>query len=71
MTQNIIDEAVKIPANKRVQLTEILLESVDNVDNTINQKWVNEVKKRMLSVENGETNLMNFVDSYLGKRAEI
>lgn len=62
MTQNIIDEAVKIPANERVQLAELLLESIEHKDDDINQAWVNEVKKRMLSVKNGETKLINFAD---------
>jgi hypothetical protein len=60
MTQNIIDEVIQAPANEKVQLAELLLESIEHSDGKINQLWIEEVRRRMLSVKNGKTKLIDF-----------
>ncbi len=62
MTQNLLDEAVKSPPNERVRLAELLLESIDYTNDEITQSWLLEVKNRMQSVKNGQTQLLNFND---------
>jgi predicted DNA-binding protein len=61
MKQNIIEEAIQSPINERVQLAEMLLESIEYGNSKIDSLWIDEVKNRMQSVEKGETKLIDFV----------
>jgi hypothetical protein len=61
MKQNIIEEAIQLPINERVQLAEMLLESIEYGNSKIDSLWIDEVKNRMQSVEKGETKLIDFV----------
>jgi DNA-binding sugar fermentation-stimulating protein len=61
MKQNIIEEAIQAPANERVQLAEMLLESIEYGNSKIDSLWIDEVKNRMQSVEKGTTKLIDFV----------
>ncbi len=61
MKTNLIDEAIKIPANERVQLAELLLASIDYESDIIAKSWLDEVKNRMQSVKLGKTKLVSLI----------
>jgi len=65
MNLTILDEAVKIPPKERVVLAELILASIDYEDETIKKSWLNEVKNRMQSVEEGTSKLLDFNQLYV------
>ncbi|MGK0306254.1 MAG: hypothetical protein ACI8UG_002009 [Gammaproteobacteria bacterium] len=57
MTQiikNIVDDALSLSTNQRVELVEKLLESLDVPNSAINNIWVKEAEVRVRAYENNE-----------------
>ena len=62
---NILTEAIKIPPKDRVQLAELILASIDHEDDEIRQIWLNEVKDRMDTIQNGQSTLLDYNQRYV------
>ncbi|SMM99816.1 hypothetical protein SPONN_1575 [uncultured Candidatus Thioglobus sp.] len=60
MNENLIQQAIKMPVNERVAFAELMLESVDYEDTSIRDAWLVEAQKRMQSVKDGTSKLLNF-----------
>ncbi len=61
---NLLEQAIKIPPKERVALAELILASIDNENEKINKAWVDEVQKRMKSVSDGQSALLDFNKLY-------
>lgn len=60
MEHNLLNEALKMPPDKRVELAQLLFESIEYEDPAIRDKWLNEVEQRMKSVKEGKSQLLDF-----------
>lgn len=59
-TQRLQAKQMKIPPNARVLLAELMLENIDHADEGLRGIWLSEVKKRMQSVKEGKSKLLDF-----------
>jgi hypothetical protein len=60
MDKTLLEKALKMPPNERVTFAELILASIDHEDDEIRQNWINEVRKRMKSVDEYKTRLLDF-----------
>ena len=57
--EDIVDNILKLPANSRAYLVEVLLESLDFEENfTINDEWKKEIKRRCQEIDEGKVKLI-------------
>jgi hypothetical protein len=60
MDKVLLDQVLLMPPAERVTFAEIILASIDHEDDEIKKSWLNEVKDRMQSVEDGKSGLIDF-----------
>ena len=53
-TQNLIDEAISLPIEKRVLLVDSLLQSMNPINKENDQKWALEAKTRLEELRSGK-----------------
>lgn len=51
--QNILDEALRLPATERASLADRLLASLDKPDEAVDELWREEIQARIASYEAG------------------
>ena len=62
--EDIAEKALKLPANARASLAEILLESLDHEENfLISEEWMNEIQKRCREIDEGKVQLIPAEDA--------
>ena len=59
MESRLLEEALKMPHNERVELAEMILASIDHENEEIRQAWVAEVEDRMTAVREGKARLID------------
>ncbi len=64
METQFLEKALAMPPNERVTFAELILASIDYEEDEIRQSWIAEVKKRMKSVKEGKSKLLDFEDLY-------
>ncbi len=52
--QELIDEANALPVDKRVQVVESILNSLNPTDSAIDEKWAEVARSRLAQLESGE-----------------
>lgn len=58
--KEIVDSVLTLPSNSRAYLAEILLESLDFKDDfTVNEDWLNEIKKRCNDIDENKVELVS------------
>ena len=58
--KEIVDSVLTLPSNSRAYLAEILLESLDIKDDfTVNEDWLNEIKKRCNDIDENKVELVS------------
>jgi putative addiction module component (TIGR02574 family) len=58
--EDIVDNILKLPANSRAYLVEVLLESLDFEENfTINDEWKKEIKRRCQEIDEGKITMIS------------
>jgi putative addiction module component (TIGR02574 family) len=57
-TKEILDEIVDLPVEKRAQLADEILQTLNPVDSDIQQQWIAEVHQRMEAVREGRSELI-------------
>ena len=58
--ENIVDDILKLPANSRAYLVEILLESLDfEEDFPVNDEWMKEIKRRCQEIDEGKVEMIS------------
>ena len=58
--KEIVDSVLTLPSNSRAYLVEILLESLDIKDDfTVNEDWLNEIKKRCNDIDENKVELVS------------
>ncbi len=53
-TQNLIDEAISLPIEKRALLVDSLLKSMNPINKENDQKWALEAKRRLEELSSGK-----------------
>ena len=61
---HLLDEALKMPPNERIELAQLIMASIDCEDEKIRNFWLNEVKDRRQAVKDGRTKLIDFDNLY-------
>lgn len=64
MTQNLLDEALKMPPNERIEFAQLIMASIDCEDDKIRKLWLDEVKDRRQAVKDGHAKLIDFDNLY-------
>ena len=59
MESRLLEEALKMPPNERVELAEMILASIDHENEEIRQAWVAEVEDRMTAVREVKARLID------------
>ena len=58
--KEIVDSVLTLPSNSRAYLAKILLESLDFKDDfTVNEDWLNEIKKRCNDIDENKVELVS------------
>ena len=58
--EDIVDDILKLPANSRAYLVEILLESLDfEEDFPVNDEWMKEIKRRCQEIDEGKVEMIS------------
>lgn len=60
----ILEQALALPDDEKVFIAEKLLSSVTTEDKTFRDAWLDEVKNRMKSVNEGTSKLLDFGQLY-------
>ncbi|NTV19639.1 MAG: addiction module protein [Bacteroidales bacterium] len=64
MEQALLDQALAMSPNERVEFAQLILASIEHEDEKIRQKWITEVKDRMEAVKTGKAKLIDFDSLY-------
>jgi hypothetical protein len=64
MDNTLLEKALQLPPNQRVEFAELILASIDYEEDEIRQQWIDEVKSRMKAVRDGNAKLLNFDELY-------
>ena len=57
MTQDLLDEALKMPPNERVKFAQLIMASIDCEKDKIRKFWLDEIKDRRQAVKEGRANV--------------
>ena len=60
MEKRLLEEALKMPPNERVELAELILASIDYEHEEVREAWIAEVQDRMAAVREGRAMLLDF-----------
>jgi hypothetical protein len=58
MVEKIVEEALKLPANKRASVADRLLSSLDTPDSVVDNLWKEEAEARILAAQKGEMDII-------------
>lgn len=64
MEQALLDQALAMSPNERVQFAQLIMESIEYEDEKIREKWLAEVKDRIEAVKTGKAKLIDFDSLY-------
>jgi putative addiction module component (TIGR02574 family) len=64
MTQDLLDEALKMPPNERIEFAQLIMASIDCEEDKIRKLWLDEVKDRRQAVKDGRSKLIDFDSLY-------
>ncbi|HEX5552045.1 MAG TPA: addiction module protein [Chitinophagaceae bacterium] len=56
--EKIVEEALKLPANKRASVADRLLSSLDTPDSVVDNLWKEEAEARILAAQKGEMDII-------------
>ncbi len=59
MENRLLEEALKMPPNERVELAELILTSIDYEHKEVREAWIAEVQARMAAVREGSARLLD------------
>ncbi len=57
-TNELIDEAVSLPVEKRILIVDSLLQSLNQPNSEVDKKWNEVAQQRLLEMRSGEINLI-------------
>ena len=64
MDKNIFKEVLKMPPNERLIFAELILASLESENEEVREEWIAEVNRRIASVKNGKSTLLDFDSFY-------
>jgi len=64
MDKTLLEKVLEMPPNERVVFAELILSSIDCEKDEILQSWITEVKNRMIAVNEGRAQLLDFEGLY-------
>ena len=60
----LLDKALALPPNERVEFAELILASIEHEEEGIRQSWIAEVKDRMKAIKEEKAKLLDFEELY-------
>lgn len=64
MDKELFEKALKMPPNERLAFAELILSSLEYEEDEVKFAWINEVKDRINSVNEGQSKLLDFESLY-------
>jgi len=64
MDKELFEKALKMPPNERLAFAELILSSLEYEEDEVKFAWINEVKDRINSVNEGQSKLLDFDSLY-------
>jgi len=64
MKQALLDQALAMSPNERIEFAKLILASIEHEDEKIREKWITEVKERIDAVKTGKAKLIDFDSLY-------
>jgi hypothetical protein len=64
MIQDLLDEAMKMPPNERIEFAQLIMAGIDCEEDKIRRLWLDEIKDRRQAVKEGRSKLIDFDSSY-------
>ena len=64
MIQDLLDEAMKMPPNERIEFAQLIMTGIDCEDDKIRRLLLDEVKDRRQAVKEGCSKLIDFDSLY-------
>jgi len=64
MNKALVEKALEMPPNERVEFAEIVLASIDFEEEEVRQAWLSEVNDRIRAVNEGKAKLLDFETLY-------
>ncbi len=57
MKQNLLDEALKMPPNERIEFAQLIMANIDCEEDKIRKLWLDEIEDRRQAVKDGRSKL--------------
>lgn len=64
MDKELFEKVLKMPPNERLAFAELILSSLEYEEDEVKFAWINEVKDRINSVNEGQSKLLDFESLY-------
>jgi hypothetical protein len=61
----ILNSALELPINQRVQIVDILTSSFNSIDKNIEQSWIDEANERLKSLNNNQSKILSYDEFFL------
>jgi hypothetical protein len=60
MERSLLDEALKMPPNERIEFAQLIMASIDCEEDKIRKLWLDGIKDRRQAVKDGRAKLIDF-----------
>lgn len=57
-TEDLIEEALSLPVEERARVADLILQSLNPPDPSVEEKWVVEIRRRIEEVESGKVKMI-------------
>jgi hypothetical protein len=61
----ILNNALELPINQRVQIVDLLTSSFNSIDKNIEQSWIDEANERLKSLNNNQSKILSYDEFFL------
>jgi len=60
----ILKSMLVLPIEERIFLTDMLTQSLNPMDRNVEKNWINEVEKRLVSLDNGDLKTISYEEFF-------
>ncbi len=61
----ILNSALELPINQRVQIVDLLTSSFNSIDKNIEQSWIDEANERLKLLNNNQSKILSYDEFFL------
>jgi len=61
----ILNNALELPINQRVQIVDLLTSSFNSIDKNIEQSWIDEANERLKLLNNNQSKILSYDEFFL------